>query len=112
MKFYRLDQMTGGWFAGNFTPAAFATKDFEVAVKRYRAGDREPRHEHRFATEITVVVEGTVRMAGRTLNAGEIVVLAPGEVTDFFALVDCITVCVKSPSVPSDKRVFGEVGVK
>jgi quercetin dioxygenase-like cupin family protein len=106
MRFDRLDRMTGGWFAGNFHPTAYATTHFEVAVKRYRAGDRDPPHEHRAATEITVIVEGSVRMAGRTLAAGEIVVLDPGEVTDFLALSDSVTVCVKSPSVPGDKHLL------
>lgn len=109
MRFDRLERMTGGWFAGNFVPAAFATPDFEVAVKRYRAGEREPKHEHRLATEITVIIQGSVRMAGRTLGAGEIVVLEPGEATDFIALVDSVTVCVKSPSVPGDKHILDEV---
>ncbi len=108
MRFDRLDRMTGGWFAGDFTPVAFTTKDFEVAVKRYRAGDREPAHVHRAATEITVILEGSVRMAGRTLAAGEIVVMDPGEATDFVALSDSVTICVKSPSVPGDKHVLDE----
>ncbi len=108
MRFDRLDRMTGGWFAGDFTPVAFATTDFEIAIKRYRAGDREPWHEHRIATEITVVVEGSVRIAGRTLGPGEIVVLEPGEAADFVALADSVTVCVKSPSAPGDKHVLGE----
>lgn len=110
MKVYHLDQMTGGWFVGNFTPAALVTKDFEVAVKRYRAGDHEPLHEHRVATEITVIVEGTVRMAGMTLGAGEIAVLAPGEASNFVALADCVTVCVKFPSTPGDKYILGDGG--
>ncbi len=108
MRFDRLDRMTGGWFAGDFAPVAYSTKDFEVAVKRYRAGDREPRHEHRVAVEITVIVEGTVRMAGRTLGSGEIVVLEPGEATDFVAVTDSVTVCVKAPSVPGDKHNVGD----
>lgn len=110
MRFDRLDRMTGGWFAGNFVPVAFASREFEVAVKRYRAGDYEPRHEHRLATEITVVIEGSIRLGGRTLGAGEIVVLDPGDATDFVALVDCVTVCVKSPSVPGDKHILDEAG--
>ena len=103
MKFDHLDRMKGGWFIGAFSPAVIQTRDFEVAVKHYRAGDAENMHEHRVATEVTLVVEGEVRMAGRTLRAGEIVVLEPGEASAFVALADSTTVCVKFPSVPGDK---------
>lgn len=110
MRFDRLDRMNGGWFIGDFSPSAFASKDFEVAVKHYRAGDCESMHEHRVATEVTVVIDGSVRMAGRTVRSGEIVVMEPGEATAFVAITDCTTVCVKTPSVPGDKYICGATG--
>lgn len=105
MKFDRLDRMTGGWFIGAFSPTLVRTDAFEVAVKHYRSGDREALHEHRLATEVTLVVAGEVHMAGRTLKAGDIVLLEPGEATAFVALAESTTVCVKFPSVPGDKHV-------
>lgn len=106
MKLDRLDRMIGGWFVGNFSPTAFASKNFEVAVKRYRSGDVDAWHEHRVATEITVILEGTARMADRTLVAGDIVVLYPGEPSSFAAVSDCLVVCVKTPSAPGDKYML------
>jgi hypothetical protein len=103
-----LSLMTKGWFVGDFTPAAYRTSDAEVAVKRYRAGDREEFHVHRIATEITVLVSGAARMAGRRLEAGAIVRLDPGEGTDFLALEDSVTVVVKVPSVRGDKYAANE----
>ena len=35
MKTARLDEMTKGWFVGNFFPTLYRTNDVEVAVKRY-----------------------------------------------------------------------------
>ncbi|MFZ5830265.1 MAG: hypothetical protein ACOY3P_09255 [Planctomycetota bacterium] len=99
----RLDEMRGGWFVGSFVPTLLDTVDVEVAVKRYRAGDREGSHYHKLATEITVVVDGQVQMAGRVWSAGDIVLLEPGFVTGFEALTDALTVVVKHPGAPNDK---------
>lgn len=99
----RLADFKGGWFVGNFTPTLFPSKDVEVAIKRYRAGDRESCHVHRIATEFTVVVEGSVEMGGAIHHAGSIVVVPPGCSTGFRALTDAVTTVVKLPSVPDDK---------
>jgi len=103
MKIYRLSDMKGGWFAGNFAPSVVTTKDFEVAVKYYLAGAKESKHHHKVAQEVTVISSGTVRMNGVTYSEGAIVVLDPGESTDFEAITDATTVVLKTPSVAGDK---------
>jgi hypothetical protein len=42
MRTYSLADMKGGWFVGDFSPTVLRTPDFEVAVKEYAAGAREP----------------------------------------------------------------------
>jgi hypothetical protein len=103
MKVHRLDDMTRGWFVGDFEPTLFRTDAVEIAVKRYAAGDAEERHVHRVATELSAVVAGSVRIDGRDLAAGDIAVLEPGEPSDFLALTDAVLVAVKLPAVPGDK---------
>lgn len=103
MNHFHLDNMTKGWFVGGFTPAAHSTDACEVAVKHYRAGDKEALHHHKVATEITVVMSGRVRMAGREWGQGDVVVLEPGEATDFEALTDAVNVVVKTPGALDDK---------
>lgn len=103
MKKYRLEEFTGGWFVGRFAPSLLTGDDVEVAVKTYRAGDREERHVHRIAVELTLVAAGRVRMNGQEFVAGDIVEISPGESTDFEALENAINVVVKSPSVVGDK---------
>ncbi len=105
MQFSSHSDMVGGWFVGDFSPVVLPTPDFEVAVKSYRAGDREASHHHKVAEEITVIAAGRARMCGRELVAGDIVHLAPGDSTGFEALEDTITVVVKRPSVKGDKYV-------
>lgn len=100
-----LDEMLGGWFVGDFEPTLLKTKQFEVAVKRYSSGDLETKHTHKVATEITVITSGRVRMNNTEYVSGNIIVVEPGETTDFMALEDSVTVVVKIPSIPGDKYV-------
>jgi quercetin dioxygenase-like cupin family protein len=103
VKSAKLDEMERGWFVGAFTPSAHSTDACEVGVKHYKASDREAMHKHLVATEITVVLYGTLRMAGKEWQAGDIIVMEPGEVTDFEAVTDCATVVVKVPGALGDK---------
>ena len=41
MKTDHLSAMVKGWFVGGFSPAVVQTNDVEVAVKHYKAGDKE-----------------------------------------------------------------------
>jgi quercetin dioxygenase-like cupin family protein len=95
--------MIKGWFVGNFEPTCLKTKDVEVAVKEYKKGDREDKHYHKIATELTVVVSGMIRMNGAIYKKGDIVVIQPYESTDFEAIEDSINVVVKYPGANNDK---------
>jgi quercetin dioxygenase-like cupin family protein len=103
MKKANLKDMVKGWFVGDFSPALIKTEKVEVAVKEYKKGDREERHYHKIATEITVIASGKVRMNGVDHNKGDILVIEPSESTDFEALEDSITVVVKYPGASNDK---------
>lgn len=104
MQVYRLEDMTKGWFVGDFAPVALHSAAAEVAVKTYPAGAREARHRHDVATEVTLILSGRARMNDAVHEAGSIVVIEPGEATDFEALTDVVTVVVKTPSVAGDKH--------
>jgi len=103
MRFHRLADMTKGWFVGAFEPVVLHSEAAEVAVKSYPAGTVEARHMHRVASEVTVIVSGRARMNDAVLGPGDIVLIEPGEATDFEALTDVTTVVVKTPSVAGDK---------
>ena len=93
---------------GNFAPTLYRTNDVEVAVQTYAAGDFEQWHYHKIATEITVITAGEVVMNGRRYTAGDIVVLEPGEGTDFRAVTDVVAVAVKLPGASNDKYFRGD----
>jgi hypothetical protein len=103
MKHARLEDMIKGWFVGGFSPTVLSTNCCEVALKKYKKGDSEDAHFHRVATEITLVVSGSIKMVDREWSEGDIIVLYPGEISGFLALSDAINVVVKFPSSPNDK---------
>jgi hypothetical protein len=103
MKVSRIEDMTKGWFVGAFEPSVLWTDACEVAVKRHNAGYSDEDHYHEVATEATVVVSGRARMIGRDCAAGDIIVVEPGEISNFLAITDVILVVVKLPSVQRDK---------
>ena len=108
MKIDSLNRMIGGWFVGNFEPSMIKTNDVEVAVKRYKCGDYEQAHYHKIATELTVIVEGRVKMFDREFEKGDIVVVEPEDVTDFTALTDTVCTVVKYPGANNDKYLVEE----
>lgn len=103
MRVEHLDDMTKGWFVGNFEPSLYKTNDCEVAVKTYKKGDKEGKHFHKIATEITVIIKGRVRMFEQEFSEGDMVVVEPGETTAFEALEDTMNVVVKLPGANNDK---------
>lgn len=104
MKTANMQDMFKGWFIGNFEPSLFKTNDFEVAVKNYKRGDYEPEHFHKIATEYTVIISGKVKMNNNEYQAGDIIIMEPGESTDFECISEESTnVVVKIPGANNDK---------
>lgn len=108
MNITSIDKFPKGWICGDLPHALIQSKDFEVAVKYYKEGDREEVHHHKIAREITVIVYGTAIIFDKggwctAHSAGSIIDIAPGEAIGFSANTDCITIVIKTPSVPTDK---------
>tara|TARA_Y100001938_G_C7895078_1_gene331732 strand:- start:76 stop:393 length:318 start_codon:yes stop_codon:yes gene_type:complete len=103
MEKYNLNDMIKGWFIGNFEPTLHKTDEFEVAIKHYLEGAVENKHTHKVATEFTVIVDGVVEMNGVKYRRDDIIVIRPGESTDFKCLTHVTTVVVKTPCVKNDK---------
>lgn len=111
MRVEQLKNMKAGWFIGNFEPSLFKTNDCEVAVKTYKKGDKESKHYHKIATEYTVIIKGKVRMFDHIYEEGDIVVVEPGDATDFEALEDAMNVVVKMPGANNDKYLVEGVEI-
>ena len=105
MQRFNLNDMSLGWFIGNFNPSLHKNEQIEVGVKRFKKGDTEPMHYQLTATEWTCVVQGRVRIGNDIFEQNEIVEIPPLESADFEALEDSLLVVVKSPSIPQDKKL-------
>lgn len=103
MKKYRLEKFIGGWFIGDFKPSLIRTKDFEVAIKKYKKGDKEKAHVHKIADEFTIATVGSFKINGKVFKTGDIAWIKKGEIAEFEALEDTTNTVVKIPSVIGDK---------
>jgi mannose-6-phosphate isomerase-like protein (cupin superfamily) len=103
MQKFNFTDMIGGWFVGDFTPAAFTTDKFEVCYKQHNAGEYWDTHYHKEATEINLLISGRMKINGIEIVPGEIFVIPPYYVSTPEFLEDCELVIIKTPSVIGDK---------
>lgn len=92
-----------GWIVGDFVPSLVSSKEIEIAVKYFQAGEKEPSHKQIIATEISVVVNGIIKIDGVSFESGDIIKISPGIFADFESVTDSALVCIKYPSLPNDK---------
>jgi hypothetical protein len=103
MKTANIKDFKAGWFIGDFEPALFRTKDFEIAHHFYPRGFKGTPHTHRVATEVNYIVSGKLIASGSSLGSGDIFTYYPHDVSNVEFLEDTQLIVVKFPSVPSDK---------
>ena len=106
MKKYNLQKdFTRGWISGAFPNPIFQTKDFEICIKKFKAGEEEESHFHKLTKEITVVISGVVEMCGERFEADDVIVLEPNEVSSFKCIEDATTCAFRTGSFPDDKYI-------
>jgi hypothetical protein len=98
-----IKNMFRGWFIGDFEPSILKSKDFEVAILFHPKGEKWPKHFHKEAVEINVLITGKMIINGELLLPGNIFLIEKNEIADPDFLEDCTIVCVKTPSIPGDK---------
>jgi len=105
MELFKIDNMIGGWFVGNFEPTAFKTDMFEVSYKKHFKGEYWDTHYHHTVKEINLLIRGKIIIQGREINSGDIFIINPYEVSNPIFLEDCEIICVKTPSI-NDKIII------
>ena len=106
MEIFKIEEMTGGWYAGDFHPVAYRTKDFEICYKKHVKGEEWSKHFHKEADEINYLRSGRMLIQCTELVSGDIFILRKNEVADPVFLEDCEVFIVKTPSVPGDKFIL------
>jgi hypothetical protein len=97
--------MTNGWYIGDFTPSAYRTKDFEVAILEHKMNEDWPAHYHMLCDEINYLLKGTMTLNTVILVAPTIFIIEKHEVAYPTFQTDCTIVVVKTPSIPGDKYI-------
>lgn len=103
MRTSNIKSFTNGWFIGNFEPSLDKTKDFEIAHHFYPKDFKGTPHTHRIAIEYNYIVSGKLTASGKTLEAGDIFIYDPNDISDVTFLEDTNLIVIKTPSVPGDK---------
>lgn len=103
MKITQMQDMTRGWFIGDFEPSVLRTKDFEVGYLTHKAGEFWAPHVHKEAVEINYLISGKMTLNDVMILPGMIFMIERGEVAKPVFLEDCSLIVVKSPSVIGDK---------
>ena len=101
----KLKDFKRGWLVGDFEPVLFNSKDIEIAVQEYKAGDKEAPHYHAKAIEYNLILEGLVTFNGDEFNKDEICIINKNDVSDFRAITDAKVLVIKTPSVIGDKYI-------
>lgn len=105
MIFGRIENTTGGWYAGDFDDAIYRTKSFEASYKKHPKGQFWEWHYHEHLDEINLVLSGKVKIQGKVFTAGDIFIFEPMELADPEFLEDCEIICIKAPNIRGDKVV-------
>lgn len=95
-----------GWVVGAFTNPILQTDQFEVCIKRFKAGEEEAAHYHKLTKEITIVVSGVIEMCGNTLQTNDVFVLEPNEISTFKCIEDAVVCAFRNGSYPQDKYLI------
>ena len=106
MKVNRIENMTRGWLIGDFSPSILRTSDFEVAYLHHKQDEKWPAHIHNIANEYNVLIRGSMKLNNELLSQGDIFIVKKGMMTKAKFLEDCEILCIKVPSIPSDKMCY------
>lgn len=98
-----LEDFTKGWLVGDFDPSLIKTKEIEISIKKYKAGDKEKNHYHKLATEYTIVISGKIKMMGKIYNTNDIITVNQNVENQFECLENCVLLVIKTPSIIGDK---------
>ncbi len=102
----KLSELTRGWLIGDFTPSLVRTKEFEIGILSHKSGEKWPYHIHDFQDEYNYLINGHMTVNDLEYLSGDNFALLKGHLAVPHFMSDCRLVCIKFPSIPSDKRIM------
>jgi len=101
-----LDSMKRGWLVGNFEPSILKTDLFEVGYMRHKKDEYSSPHLHNEVNEYNVLIKGKIKINNEIFEEGNIFLIPKRMLTHAIFIEDCEVLCIKVPSVPSDKLCY------
>ena len=102
-KKWFLNEFVRGWFIGNFEPSIVKTEKYEVALLTHNKDEKWDFHYHQLADETNFLLEGRMLINERLVEKGSLFIIQKNQLTCPIFLENCKILCIKVPSVPSDK---------
>ena len=106
IKSSHFKNMTRGWLIGDFTPSILRTKDFEIGYLHHSKGEQWPAHIHKEADEINILIRGKMIINNENFEEKDIFIIKKGMLTKAQFLENCEILCIKVPSIPTDKFCY------
>jgi hypothetical protein len=97
---------TRGWMIGDFEPSFLRRKTYEVGYGTHSNDQQNFFHVHEYITEVNLLLEGELNINGHDIKPGSVFIIPPGYICCPLFTKDCKIICVKTPSIPSDKVLY------
>lgn len=105
-KQINIDDFIRGWLIGDFEPCIKRTTDLEVAVLQHKRGEKWGFHYHSEAREINILLSGKMMINNIPIKQNSIFIFEQNMISCPIFLEDCIVLCIKIPSIPTDKYII------
>lgn len=100
---YYPSNYTRGWMIGNFSPAIFKTRQFELGILTHNKNEKWDFHYHSYMGEINLLLEGQMILNNYSINKGQTFYIPENQIACPNFIEDCKVLCIKIPSVVGDK---------
>lgn len=105
-KQVNIDDFIRGWLIGDFEPCVKRTTDLEVAVLHHKRGEKWGFHYHSEAREINILLSGKMIINNIPIKQNSIFIFEQNMISCPIFMEDCIVLCIKIPSIPTDKYII------
>jgi len=101
-----INQYIRGWIIGDFEPSIKRTTHFEIAVLHHKQGEKWGFHYHSQAIEYNILLSGKMMINNISIEQNSIFIFEQNMISCPVFLEDCIVLCIKIPSIPTDKYII------
>lgn len=101
--FKKLDDFLGGWIIGKFEPTLFEVENFELGIKKVKAGEKGDGHFHKETLEHTILIDCEAKNNGELIKPNGIITIQPNEKNHTEFLTSGTIICIKIGQCKNDK---------